>query len=68
MQCPKVPNRVNNECQIIGSVTHSVMRGVAVLRCVGLPPRSLPGVLTRFPVGQLRDADWPCVVLWVCGW
>jgi len=53
---------------ISGSVTHSVMRGVAVLRCVGLPPRSLPGVLTRFPVGQLRDADWPCVVLWVCGW
>jgi len=48
---------------ISGSVTHSVMRGVAVL-----PPRSLPGVLTRFPVGQLRDADWPCVVLWVCGW
>jgi hypothetical protein len=45
-----------------------LMRGVAVLRCVGLPPRSLPGVLTRFPVGQLRDADWPCVVLWVCGW
>jgi len=28
----------------------------------------LPGVLTRFAVGQLRDADWPCVVLWVCGW
>ena len=48
---------------ISGSVTHSVMRGVAVL-----PPRSLPGVLTRFAVGQLRDADWPCVVLWVCGW
>ena len=46
---------------ISGSVTHSVMRGVAVL-----PPRSLPGVLTRFPVGQLRDADWPCVVAESC--
>src|SRR5450631_971192 len=43
------------------------MRGVAVLRCVGLlPPRSLPGVLMRFPVGQLRDADWPCVVAESC--
>src|SRR5664280_254044 len=42
--------------ELFGSVSLSVMRGVAVLRCGPAAADRSPGVLTRFPVGRRRSS------------